>query len=324
MTLRAAPSTPATPRRTSARPRSRTSCGSAARAPSARAGRSSPASPTPPSPARRRCGPATRRCWRRCAAAGSTWCWPRALDRFSPRPGAHRRPSSSRRSFAGVRIVTLAEGEISELHVGLKGTMGALYLKDLADKTRRGLEGRVREGRSGGGLCYGYRVVRGPVGPRRRARARPARDRSGRRPRSSGGSSAEFAAGAGPAPIAAALNREGVPGPRGGIWSTARSAASRGRDTGILRNRLYAGELVWNRRRWIKDPTPAAGLARQNGARRRRGRGRAGAPDHRCRSSGSGCRPAWPQRSDEFEPEAGSGRLPALLGAEAAAAPAER
>lgn len=60
--------------------------------------------------------------------------------------------------------MTLAEGEISELQVGLKGTMGALYLKELADKTRRGLEGRVREGRSGGGLCYGYRVVRGPAG----------------------------------------------------------------------------------------------------------------------------------------------------------------
>ena len=42
--------------------------------------------------------------------------------------------------------------------------MGALYLKDLADKTRRGLEGRVRQGRSGGGLCYGYRVVRGARG----------------------------------------------------------------------------------------------------------------------------------------------------------------
>ena len=47
--------------------------------------------------------------------------------------------------FAGVRIVTLAEGEIGELHVGLKGTMNALFLKDLADKTRRGL----RSGREG-------------------------------------------------------------------------------------------------------------------------------------------------------------------------------
>jgi hypothetical protein len=51
-------------------------------------------------------------------------------------------------SFAGAQIGTLAEGEVTELHVGLKGTMGALFLKDLRDKTRRGLEGRVREGRS--------------------------------------------------------------------------------------------------------------------------------------------------------------------------------
>jgi DNA invertase Pin-like site-specific DNA recombinase len=46
-----------------------------------------------------------------------------------------------RLTFANVKIVTLAEGEISELHVGLKGTMNALFLKDLADKTRRGLRG---------------------------------------------------------------------------------------------------------------------------------------------------------------------------------------
>jgi site-specific DNA recombinase len=37
--------------------------------------------------------------------------------------------------------------------------MGAIYLKDLADKTRRGLRGRVEAGKSGGGNCYGYDVV---------------------------------------------------------------------------------------------------------------------------------------------------------------------
>src|SRR6266849_8648026 len=63
-------------------------------------------------------------------------------------------------SFAGVTMVTLAEGEISELHVGLKGTMNALFLKDLGKKTWRGLEGRVRQGRSGGGICCGYDVIR--------------------------------------------------------------------------------------------------------------------------------------------------------------------
>ncbi|WP_232622865.1 recombinase family protein [Pseudorhodobacter sp. MZDSW-24AT] len=54
----------------------------------------------------------------------------------------------------------VAEGEISELHIGLKGTMSALYLKDLAQKTHRGLEGRVEAGKSAGGICYGYRVKR--------------------------------------------------------------------------------------------------------------------------------------------------------------------
>ena len=41
-------------------------------------------------------------------------------------------------SYADVKIFTLSEGEVSHLHVGLKGTMNALFLKDLADKTRRG------------------------------------------------------------------------------------------------------------------------------------------------------------------------------------------
>jgi hypothetical protein len=36
----------------------------------------------------------------------------------------------------------------------------ALLLKDLAAKTHRGLRGRVKDGKSGGDLCYGYRVVK--------------------------------------------------------------------------------------------------------------------------------------------------------------------
>ena len=47
--------------------------------------------------------------------------------------------------LAGVQIVTPAEGEISELHVGLKGMMNTLFLKDLAAKTHRGLRGRVEK-----------------------------------------------------------------------------------------------------------------------------------------------------------------------------------
>ena len=82
-----------------------------------------------------------------------------ALDRFS-RDLEDTAGLFKRLTFAGVNIVTLAEGDITHLHVGFKGTMNALFLKDLADKTRRGLRGRVELGKSGGGLCYGYKVTR--------------------------------------------------------------------------------------------------------------------------------------------------------------------
>ena len=73
-----------------------------------------------------------------------------ALDRIS-RDQEHVAALFKQMIFAGVRIVTLAEGEIGELHVGLKGTMNALFLRGLADKTRRGLKGRIEKGSSGGG-----------------------------------------------------------------------------------------------------------------------------------------------------------------------------
>jgi site-specific DNA recombinase len=62
--------------------------------------------------------------------------------------------------FAGVALHTFAEGEITKLHIGLKGTMNALFLKDLTAKTRRGLRGRIEQKRSAGGKCYGYRIKR--------------------------------------------------------------------------------------------------------------------------------------------------------------------
>jgi site-specific DNA recombinase len=38
--------------------------------------------------------------------------------------------------------------------------MNALFLQDLAQKTHRGLRGRVEAGKSAGGRCYGYDIVR--------------------------------------------------------------------------------------------------------------------------------------------------------------------
>ena len=185
-----------------------------------------------------------------------------ALDRLS-RDQEDTAALYKQLSFAGVRLVTLAEGEISELHVGLKGTMNALFLKDLAMKTRRGLEGRVRQGRSGGGLCYGYKVA-----AERDAAGNPIP--GGREIDASEAEVVrrifrEYAAGLSPTRTSPRrLNAEGVPGPGGRPWgdTTIRGHALRG--TGLLHNELYVGRLVWNRQRYVKDPRTGRRVARLN------------------------------------------------------------
>lgn len=184
-----------------------------------------------------------------------------ALDRIS-RDQADVATLFKHLKFAGVPIVTLAEGEISELHVGLKGTMNALFLKDLAAKTHRGIRGRVEDGKSGGGLCYGYKVVK-----QLDARGDPIR---GDREIDAAEANVvrrifrEFAAGIGPRTIARTLNEEGVPGPEGRLWSdtTIRGHVKRG--TGLVNNELYVGRLIWNRLRYLKDPSTGKRVSRLN------------------------------------------------------------
>ena len=165
-------------------------------------------------------------------------------------------------SFLSIRLVTFAEGEIGDLQVGLKGTMNALFLKDLAQKTRRGLEGRVRLGRSGGGLCYGYTVVQGREGsgePERGLRVIDEDEATIVRRIFQ-----EFATGRSPRAIAVALNAEGIPGPRGAAWGPSTIYGNWRRGTGILNNELYVGRLVWNRQRFVKDPATGKRVARPN------------------------------------------------------------
>ena len=50
--------------------------------------------------------------------------------------------------FLEIQIVTLHDGEVGAMHVGLKGLMSELFLADLAKRTRRGQAGRVREARA--------------------------------------------------------------------------------------------------------------------------------------------------------------------------------
>ena len=184
-----------------------------------------------------------------------------ALDRVS-RDQADVATLYKHLRFAGVMIVTLSEGEIDELHVGLKGTMNALFLKDLAAKTHRGLRGRVEAGKSGGGLCYGYDVVK-----RHDAAGEPIR---GERTVNETEAAIvrrvfrEFASGASPRAIVRRLNGDGIPGPKGKLWTDTVLRGHAKRGTGLLNNELYIGRLVWNRQRFMKNPDTGKRVARIN------------------------------------------------------------
>ena len=183
-----------------------------------------------------------------------------SLDRFS-RDQEDTAGLFKRLTFASVNIVTLAEGDITHLHIGFKGTMNALFLKDLAEKTHRGLRGRVEGGKSAGGLCYGYRVVKSLSG---------GTVTTGEREIETADATIverifrEFVAGVAPKAIARRLNRDGIAGPFGGSWSPSTIHGNSKRGTGILNNELYIGRLVWNRLHYVKNPDTGKRISRLN------------------------------------------------------------
>jgi site-specific DNA recombinase len=178
-----------------------------------------------------------------------------ALDRLS-RDQEDIAGVFKRLAHLDIRIHTLSEGDITELHVGLKGTMNALFLKDLAAKVRRGQRGRAESRRAAGGLSYGYRMVReiGPDGEIERGKREiePAQAGIIRR------IFEEYVAGRSPRAIAADLNRERIPSPRGRTWNASTINGHRQRLHGILQNPLYAGKMIYGRLTYRKDPETGA------------------------------------------------------------------
>jgi len=70
-----------------------------------------------------------------------------------------------------------------------------------------------------------------------------------------------FATGKSPRAIARELNAERIPGPGGRPWSDTTIRGHTLRRTGILHNELYIGRLVWNKQRYVKEPSSGKRLA---------------------------------------------------------------
>jgi site-specific DNA recombinase len=157
--------------------------------------------------------------------------------------------------FAEIEIHTLADGLINEMHIGVKGTMSALFLKALGQKVRRGLGGVIRAGRSAGGDLYGYTPRKGEAGvldinPETSAVIKRIYK--------------EYAAGTSPRSIAAGLNSDNIPSPRGGKWNASTINGNTARGQGLLLNEKFAGRVVWNKRRSVKDPKTGRRVTRTN------------------------------------------------------------
>lgn len=168
--------------------------------------------------------------------------------------------------FFGVRVVYVSQhidsaDEQAETLVAVHGMVDSLYLREMAKKIRRGLEGQQARGFATGGRTYGYRTI-------------PVPDPSGRREPNGHPAIAgyrveivpaeadtirrifeNYAAGIGADSITARLNRDGIRGPRGHRWKL--NAVRR-----VLANERYLGRAIWGQRTWERRPGTSSKVAK--------------------------------------------------------------
>ena len=154
--------------------------------------------------------------------------------------------------FLDIELESVTEGVINELHIGLKGTMNALFLKDLADKTHRGNIAAVLSGGVPGGEIYGYEVAR-----RMDGRGNPIR---GLRKVNEDQAAvareifAQYKKGWSLRRICEGLNARQIPSPKGKRWRMTALLGAVASEAGLLRQTLYKGVVTFNKKQFRKHP----------------------------------------------------------------------
>jgi site-specific DNA recombinase len=143
-----------------------------------------------------------------------------------------------------VELIDL-EGMATTMRVGMSGIMNQEFRRHLGNMMRRAWDGRVKEGLMPGKPAHGHRKVpdtsfEREIDPETAkiikrifteyANLEPVRE------------------------IAARLNRDGIKSPTGGKWNHTVFIAGGGNGKGIIGNRIYIGELVWNTCRSVISP----------------------------------------------------------------------
>lgn len=165
-------------------------------------------------------------------------------------------------TFLDVTLFSLRDGRIDQMKLGIGALIGEAALEEIRVRTHRGLEGRVLRGTSGGGKSYGYRPVRAW-----NADGTPVTGELEIVPEQSDVVKrilVSYADGMSPQQIADQLNKENIPGPRGGFWNYTTIYGNPKRGTGILNNELYIGMRVWDRLNYRLNPATGARNSRSN------------------------------------------------------------
>lgn len=169
-----------------------------------------------------------------------------------------------RLKFWGVRVVGVSDGFDSDskshkIQAGFRGLQNEMYIDDLAEKTHNGQAENAHRGDPTGGKAYGYKTIytQGTDKKTGRPVLLPVkREQESEQAKWALQIFEWYAAGHSPRWIAGELNRQGVPSP-GSTWKRVTRRCSGWLDSavrGILQNPLYAGEVIWNRSDWEKDP----------------------------------------------------------------------
>lgn len=158
----------------------------------------------------------------------------------------------------GVHIVTVSGLDSRQpgfkVIAGVMGSVNELARDEAAYRSKRGLEGLARSGKSAGGRAYGYRSATECGSDQRQVHAEHADVVRW--------IFEQYAAGRSPRWLAENLNARKVPSPgsawnrevrRRGGWLCSAIAGDPKRGTGILNNEMYHGTIVWNRARWIRS-----------------------------------------------------------------------
>jgi site-specific DNA recombinase len=170
---------------------------------------------------------------------------------------AEQSPRLAELADLGIAVVTHdldTRQESSAILGAVTGAMSEGYRREIARRTRRGLEGLARTQRPTGGRAYGY--IAAADSSSRDREIDPEQARVVVR------IFQDYADGLSAVSICAALNREQIPSPgsawdrksrRSNGWVVSAIAGDRKRGTGILNNELYVGRVIWNRFRWVRS-----------------------------------------------------------------------